>query len=584
MKTVASVLETIKANARGEAALLVAIDGKILAATVGTDAAMTAIATYAANYVTVSERMGEDTQRGLTQALILIYRGKAIVLSPLGRSAVALIVGSRDAHLGNLRYQLRKGIADLVRAAGEEMPDLQLEIRAPMSERAASSPAPPRPTEAGPTPVRPPMTSRPGASTPKRDEKDGFRETTAASDSLKRGEPAASKSVEDNGAGAPLTEKVLATDFGVELNATVPSQAKATAAPPVESTTPPVPRPTPPAKAEPVAPPAAEKPLSPQPQPFSREPNKAPQATGPSAPREAERRRDDAATAPVHPKSDHAASRESSNEVDEFMARIKDTVEKMQVHPGTFSIAALALEGFGEITPPLPRPTRDAVVQLCNERLRKALRAADVAVQFKDGTFGLLLAGVRSNQAKAVVQRVTSQVLEGNLDHPTTEVTFQLRAGIATYPEGGASAERLVRRATSALFISQIEGAIAAARKPAAEFSVAILSLEGDEKAPAMARGLALFVQRLEVTLRTVDVATQLDDRKFGLLLMGVNQPQAAAIVQRIRDQALKDNLGVPTSEIHFRLRAGIATYPDAGPLADGLLYHAESSLTFLAP
>jgi diguanylate cyclase (GGDEF)-like protein len=270
------------------------------------------------------------------------------------------------------------------------------------------------------------------------------------------------------------------------------------------------------------------------------------------------------------------------------MARVKDTIDKMQTHPGAFSIAVLALEGFNEITPPLARAARSALIHLCAERLRKALRSVDLAVQFKDGTFGLLLAGVRSNQARAVVQRVATQVLEGNLDHPKGDVTFRLRAGIATYPDGGASAERLLRRATTALFISQIEGAMGASRTPPAEFSVAVLSLEGGEKDHeshrGVARGFPLFVQRLEGTLRAVDVATQLDDRKYGVLLMGVNHAQASAIVERIRDQILKDNLGLPTKEVTFRLRAGIATYPEAGPLADGLLYHAESSLTFLAP
>jgi len=322
----------------------------------------------------------------------------------------------------------------------------------------------------------------------------------------------------------------------------------------------------------------------------------APQASAPVSPPERAAIAMPVEPAPVHeelapareelPPSAAVASRTKAHA---FAARINEALTHLRRPPGVCSVAVLALEGLGETTPPLPRPDRERLIQRCAEQLQKALRAADVAADFENGLFGLLLAGVKSDQANAVVQRITTQVLEKNLDSPPAEVTFRLRAGIAAFPEAGATGEQLLRRATTGLFLSRIEGAIDATRARPAEFSVAVIVLEGVERVasstrtPAWAHGIPLFASRLETTLRVSDISTQLDDIKYGLLLMGVNQAQAKGIVQRIRDQVVKDNLECPRSEITFRVRAGIATFPDAGPSADSLLYHAEATLEVVA-
>jgi len=271
-----------------------------------------------------------------------------------------------------------------------------------------------------------------------------------------------------------------------------------------------------------------------------------------------------------------------------LVARINQELAQMRTRPGVFAVAALALEGLAEATPPIAPTTAERLTRVFAERFQKALRMGDLAAQLDDGTFGVVLPGVKSEQAKAVVQRITAQVLESNLGHPRNEVTFRLRAGIATFPEAGAAAESILRHATAALFRARIDAAIGAAREHPAEFSVAVLVLDGLERAPGPMRDPArqqvmpVFAQRVEKTLRASDVATQLDERKFGLLLMTVNNRQARAIVQRIADQVLRDNLGRPRTEATFRLRAGVATFPEAGPSAESLLAHAETSLELM--
>lgn len=599
MTKVTNVLEAIKTKAAAEAALLISVDGQVLATTSNTDAGLTAIATYAANYVSVSERMGEDTQRGAAQAVILIYRGKAVVLAPLGRSAVALIVGSRGAHLGNLRHQLQKGIGDLARAVVDEMPAVSVDVSAP-----PPTPPPPPPVQPPPPPVQPPPTPQPPA-----------RATRPAAPSRPtvvyrpRGtspRPTPTKESEDT-PSVPVVktrERTQAPDaVSRDGDAHLPEQAPS--APQPEEVPPPVaesPPPMQPAALAPVeapapvevAPPEPE-PMPPQPEPMPPEMAATPEQTEVSAPPveavpdELEVTDSESLADPLLQFVEPERPRHPSPLADlaNFATRIDHHLEDMRRNPGSFSLAVLALEGFGEISPPIGRAAREDLVHLCAKRLQKAMRSADIATQFDDATFGILLGGVKSNQAKAVVQRVTTQVLEDNLDQPREKVTFRIRAGTVTYPEGGSSADRLLRRARTSLFISQIEGAISAAKQHPAEFSVAVLALESDEKAPrrrtpSPMRNFAIFAQRLERTLRAVDIATQIEDRKFGILLMGVTHAQAVVIVQRIRDQILKDNLGFPPNELGFRLRAGIATYPETGPLADGLLYHAESTLAFL--
>ncbi len=602
MEKVATVLETITAKAAAEAALIITRDGLVLEANSETDGDLTAIAAYAASYVTVSERMAEeDTKRGRTQSVVVIYRGKVLVIAPLGSSVVAIVVGSRNAHLGNLGLQLRRGLDDLVRAISEEMPELGLDPES-LKSLGPSAPevAPPpsaKPGARAHTPTGPSAPSTP--STPKPVPPTNATAQPSGQTSAHAGEKAPPRRPQEEvpqGKAAPKIDQTppptVAKPTPAQVRQATPQVDPAAGASDHASSPTPV-KPAPPGARQ----------VTPRPDPTAttsyRTSSPTPVRPAPPGARQATPQADATATAsdqvsraPVEqaPEAPTARAGTSLADARQLFARINQELEQRRTHPGEFSIAVLALEGLGEASPPIGQANAERLIRLFAERLQKALRSVDLAAYLDDGTFGVLLAGVKRDQGKAVIQRITVQVLEGNLDHPRSETTFRLRAGIATFPDAGASAESLMRRATTSLFLARIEGALGAAREHPAEFSVAVLVLDGLERASgptreyARARVIPQFAQRLEKTLRASDVATQLDERKYGLLITAVNHQQARAIIQRIVDQVLKDNLGRPRSEVTFRLRAGVATYPEAGPSAENLLHHAEATLELMTP
>ncbi len=592
MEKVGSALETIRTKAAAEAVLLTTRDGLILQAASGTDADLEAIAAYGASYVSVSERMAEDTKRGHTQVVIVIFRGKVLVITPLGSSVVAIVVGARNAHLGNLRIQLRRGIDDLAHAVREEMPEITLDTTGVVSTP-EGAPSPGAGTKVRPrVPPRAPsshdVSKRDGTTQPVDPARAGGeampRKIQEAAPQAKVA-PTTTPQAPDPAAVKPTPSDVRKPAPPAEMPAARSDHGPSPAA--VKPTPPDIRKPAPPAET-PAAPsdqgpsPTAAKPTPPD----LRRP--APPAAAPAGRGDQAAARGSAESAPTSPTTPTRTLQPALGDTRHLIARINQELGQMRTRPGVFALAVLALEGLAEASPPIAPPTAERLTRLFAERLQKALRAGDMAAQLDDGTFGVLLPGVKSDQAKAVVQRLTAQVLESNLGHPRNEVTFRLRAGIATFPEAGASTESVMRQATTALFRARIEAALSAAREHPAEFSVAVLVLDGLEKGPAPMRDPArlqvipLFAQRVEKTLRASDVATQLDDRKFGLLLTAVNHQQARAIVQRIADQVLKDNLGRPRNEATFRLRAGVATFPEAGPSAESLLAHAETTLELM--
>ncbi len=473
MEKVAKVLQTIKTKAAAEAALLATGDGLVLEGISESDADLEAIAAYAASYVSVSERLAADTQLGQTQSVIVLYRGKALVIAPLGGPVMVVVVGSGTAHLGNLRLQLGRGLPALVGALHEELPEMTV---------GANGTAP------AAAPVR-------GAQRP-------WREA-----------PAISPPTSDRSEGSLRGEAA--------------------------------------AHAGPEAPPA--------------EPLPTPAGTAESSPRA------------VIPPDDHP-----------FTRRIEVELRRAQEHGAEFSVAVLALEGFGERRTPIGRKGQEDLTHLFGERLKKALRAADMAAQLDDVTFGVLFAGVNREQARAIVLRISAQALDDNLQRSRSEITFRVHAGVAAFPEAGSSPDRLLQRAIMALFVARIEAALGQAKEHPGEVSVAVIAVDGLEIAGPTGgdtRGqlTPLFAKRLQQTLRTADMAARLDDGKVGVLLTGVNHDQAKAIVQRITAQALQDNLGLPR-RVTGHVRAGIATFPEAGTSAETLLRRAEATIERIAP
>lgn len=130
IQRVSEILKDMKGKASAEAAVLTSSDGLVLGAVQDQGIEVEALAAYGSSTMMTSERMGESAACGTPESVIVIYQGKALVMAPLG-PAVAILLGSNVAQLGNLRLQLKRATIDLSAALRDEL-DLKAESqRAP---------------------------------------------------------------------------------------------------------------------------------------------------------------------------------------------------------------------------------------------------------------------------------------------------------------------------------------------------------------------------------------------------------------------------------------------------------------------
>ncbi len=120
MERLATIMKDLKERAAADAALLTSADGLVLEAVNDTGLDMESLAAYAASSVMVSERMGEMTEFGAPESVVIFYRGHTLVINPLG-PVVAVLVASEHTPPGALRMHLRRAQVELTEAVQDEL-------------------------------------------------------------------------------------------------------------------------------------------------------------------------------------------------------------------------------------------------------------------------------------------------------------------------------------------------------------------------------------------------------------------------------------------------------------------------------
>ncbi|HEU5298674.1 MAG TPA: roadblock/LC7 domain-containing protein [bacterium] len=120
MERLATIIKGLKERSEASAALLTSADGLVLEAVDDTGLDMESLAAYAASSVMVSERMGEMTEFGAPEAVVVFYRGHSLVINPLG-PVVIVLVGTDRTPAGALRMYLRRAAAELAAAVQDEL-------------------------------------------------------------------------------------------------------------------------------------------------------------------------------------------------------------------------------------------------------------------------------------------------------------------------------------------------------------------------------------------------------------------------------------------------------------------------------
>jgi len=133
MHHLATILKGLKEQSGAAAALIASADGLLLEAVDDAGVDLESLAAYAASSVMVSERLGETTAFGGPEAVVLLYRGRPLVITPVG-PVIVVLVGTPRTPAGALRMHIRHATVDLVAA-------VQDELQAPPASRGSAGPA-----------------------------------------------------------------------------------------------------------------------------------------------------------------------------------------------------------------------------------------------------------------------------------------------------------------------------------------------------------------------------------------------------------------------------------------------------------
>ncbi len=130
MAKVTDILTSIKKRAAVDAVVLTTDDGLALDSVAEPEVDTEMIAAYAASYASSSMRMGEESQYGAMDAIIVVYQGHAVVVAPVDKSVVLAAIGTGGSQLGKMHMYIQRIRPDLAAALREE----QLASLTPMAD------------------------------------------------------------------------------------------------------------------------------------------------------------------------------------------------------------------------------------------------------------------------------------------------------------------------------------------------------------------------------------------------------------------------------------------------------------------
>lgn len=134
-----------------------------------------------------------------------------------------------------------------------------------------------------------------------------------------------------------------------------------------------------------------------------------------------------------------------------FRLRLSTYLGSLHKEPAPFSLVVLGLAGVPGLEAAHGPEFVAAAMSHAAERIRAAIRKGDTCQQFSPERLGVILA-LRPERAGMVVRRLADSVSHGFFTGPGA-VTARLfiRAGVASFPADGTSAEELFRSAERAL-------------------------------------------------------------------------------------------------------------------------------------
>ncbi len=128
-------------------------------------------------------------------------------------------------------------------------------------------------------------------------------------------------------------------------------------------------------------------------------------------------------------------------------------------HAQPTSVIVLDIDHFKRVNDDYGHDAGDIVLRAVAEVLRKAVRAEDIACRYGGEEFVLLMPGAGADIARERAERVRAAVAASTLVHADQSLgALTISAGVASYPDHGDTAERLIKAADIALYKAKRSG------------------------------------------------------------------------------------------------------------------------------
>ena len=142
-----------------------------------------------------------------------------------------------------------------------------------------------------------------------------------------------------------------------------------------------------------------------------------------------------------------------------FRTRVEEALGRARHSGSGVLVMVLDLDGFKEVNDSLGHGRGDVLLQAIAERLRTALRGADVVARLGGDEFGVVMTTTRSNPTISdVMAHRIADALEAPFQLGDLWIDVGTSIGVACSPEHGSDAEKLIQRADVAMYQAKVGG------------------------------------------------------------------------------------------------------------------------------
>lgn len=142
-----------------------------------------------------------------------------------------------------------------------------------------------------------------------------------------------------------------------------------------------------------------------------------------------------------------------------FQEQMLMQIENCKRYNSTFSLIILDIDFFKKFNDLFGHQSGDAVLKQVAQRLKKNVRATDFVCRYGGEEMSIILPNTDKNEAIITAQKICQMIAEKPFKLANDkESTVTVSLGVATYPQDGKTAGRLINEADRCLYVAKEHG------------------------------------------------------------------------------------------------------------------------------